>query len=393
MKNRHIIYVGLLLALVGCSSKSQISANGGNYLANPGSIPFSNEHLSKMLRRAYLTISYTFPPASDRNAIENAATITEARSAYNEAIDTLIDGGPARDRIRDYFYNRLGVGTNNSSEELRMPANLGTYIFLNDLPISEFLLAQYAIDDDGNEIPQDANGLPEADQAGYFTTSGFVATYMNGFKFSMIREILGVNLNAKTPYNGFGFYEWPENVINIKYTQSGGINCHDCHRSMDNLRAAFHKYNQNNDYDAGNNQDQNQYNQEPNGSAGSTLEPLDPNTNTPLDAAAAAAYYKLTPNGGLINSPRTLAQEVVNHPKFAEAWTQNLLTIMLDLPEGVPGVNLTVPNHFNGSPAQIAFLQKWSTAFDEMGQKPKTFMRTFLKDADYLIIGYTGEDE
>lgn len=395
----HIFCLVLLLSLAGCT-KNRIAApsEGGSesIYANPDALTFSPEHHAYMLRFTYLQLAYTFPPQSAMDAILNAEDNDAAQIAYEAAIDTLIDSGEIKDRLIDFAFKILGVGDRYSGTETqRYPANLFAYVVLTNKPIDEFLLADYAVDDDGNVVTQTyAGGPPTTAQAGYITMEEYAKKYFDTrFAFKPIREILAINLIAKAPFTNVELFSWREDQMNPKYVsqENNTTLCLTCHQYLNPLRSAFHKYNgAYNTYNAGTTQGTNQYGQED--TVGNPLEPTASNGSA-LSPAQAAPLYKLTENGDPIASPRDLAEELIKHERFAYAWTVRLLTILLNIDEGTPGAGTIVPNPFSANEAQEEFIDRWTTEFKDLDRKPKEFIRKFLKSNSYLVTGYNPTTE
>lgn len=373
-----------------------------SFYAHPETISFSPKHLSLMLRQTYLNLAYSYPPTDDIASIEGSANVAEAKENYDTAIQTLMDSGVMEQRLKDYFFQASGIGSKNGSggpdQKGRYPANIFAYVILNGKPMSELILGTYSVGDNGVPFPQGLDyssgvPLPESIQAGYLTTQKFVEGYMNAFQFAIIREILGMNLLTKAPFTGVDLYRWNDELANAKYEEDvvNNLVCSNCHAAMNPLRGAFQEFNgANQTYVAGLAQGNDQYKQEEADAGGDTLEPRkDDGTDDgePMTPAEAASHYKLTENGSPIASPRDLALEISKHPRFAVAWTTRLLTILLNLDKGSPGVGNVIPDPFSGNDAQVEYLDKWVTKFNELEQIPKDFIVTFLQSPDYLIVG------
>jgi hypothetical protein len=326
--------------------------------------------------------------------IASAPTSSDARALYETAIDKLIDTSLMQNKINDYFAQILyGAGSYEGlSENQRKAVNLGTYVFLTGRPISEFLLAQYQVDDEGLQEPQTfTNGPNEEFQAGYITTRGYSEFYMDQQRFDMAREIMSINFADEAPFPRTELNRWSESTLMNTYRFDPGapdMVCPSCHSALNIIRRAFADYNNsgNNFNNSGRNRGNNQYGMEEN-IGNINVEPRD-ESDTPIPVEEADLLYVITPNGNPVLNPRALAQEVVAHPDFAKGWTERLLSILLDLPYGSPGTTTDVPNHFADSDAQIEFLTNWTTQFNELDQTPKEFFRTFLKSSNFLVLVY-----
>jgi hypothetical protein len=406
--NTRVVHTGKWIALIALLSgglflqscdKSKVSATGGSIYANPDSIQFSPEHYAAMLQRAYLDF-YNLPPASTVNAIENAADNTAAKKAYEDAIDEFVDSGIMKKGWLDYCFTILGVGSSTGGNTVNMPCNLFAYVILQNKPMSEFILADYGIDNAGNQISSDyTNGPPAEAKAGYITMDSFVDMYMNSFQFKMLREVIYGNLCMTAPFTRFKLYGWSESQVNVKYRESGGIKCSNCHAGGDanggfnSLRYAFHNFNGNSGtWQTTNTRSNNYYDMElgAGGADEPSNEPRDA-SDMPVDAATAeATMYKLTEDGEIVSTPRILASEISKHPGFIECWAERLITRILNADPGHPGQNAVAPNYFGETAAQKAYLTKWTAVFNE-DKKPKSFIKAFLKSGDYLILGYQAE--
>lgn len=384
-----VLTVAPVVALQSCT-KSKVSASGSSVYANPDSIQFTPEHLSYMLRFTYSNFNAS-APHSDLDSIENASDDDAAMTAYENAIDKFVDNGTMADGWKQYARSALGVGSDDGDEEERYPENLFAKVVLSGNPISEFILAQYAIDDDGNEVTQNyIDGPPSSAQAGYITMREFEEVYLNQFMFKMVREVINFNLCDTAPYTRITLKAWSQDEINSAYIESGGSFCFSCHTNMNPIRGAWHNFKGNFDYDATNAQNNNQYDEESNEGDGSTLEPRDPATGDPMDEATAeATMYKLTDSGVALDTPRTLAMEIAAHPRYPRCMVERFFSVFLNTDKGHPGINYVVPDHFSENAEQIAYLDEWTAKFNDLNQVPKDFFKTFLKDKSYLILGYT----
>ncbi len=392
-----IAMVGVSLFLQSCD-KNKVSAGGSSVYANPTSVNFSPEHLVVMLKYTYANFN-SAAPRSDIDAILNAKDDTSAKNAYDTAIDTFVDNGTMSNRWKEYARSALGAGSGNSgdgNDEDRYPENLWTKVLLSGDSINEFLLADYAVNDAGSEVSQEYSGGPVASDdvfAGYLTTEAWVKTYVNQFKFKMVREAVGFSLCVAFPNSKIQMYQWPIDVINNTYTESGGIQCHSCHRNMNPVRYTWRKYTSNGSYNAGNTRDNNQYDMETNDGSGLTLEPRDPATGMAVDATTAeASMYKLTDGGAILSSPKVLAQEITSNDRFPRCMVERFLSVFLNIDEGHPGQNYVPPDNFSANEAQIGFLDDMTTKFTELNKVPKDFFKFFLKDKRYLILAINPND-
>lgn len=397
-----------------------------------------------MFRRSMLTLTYKLPSPAVFSNIEDAPSLESARSIYNDHINALLDDPALKQRFRNYFSKILGVGSPYSTDpghRINAAINIWTYVFLNDLPVSEALTAKYIVSDAMEKITDlsynGANGFPEEfDEAhpdypdptaeydpmphpdagrrffsGYFSTEYFLRAYSNRFKFKLIREILAVNLNAAPPYSNLDTYTWPVDMLAQKYRSDPAapeILCHLCHSKINPLRSAFHKigglfhydfkphlfqyyfnalgdhpYEENKSYPY-------QWGQEPPDyeNPDVILEPRNPAdaNNLPFDEEEAFEHFRLTQNGISIHTPYDLALAITAHPRFARSWTERIFTIVLNLNEGIPGPSVQVPDHFSDTEAKQNFINHWTERFIALDQAPKRFLREFLTSDDYLSL-------
>lgn len=397
---RRIGMIALLATLVvsfqSCD-KSKVSASGSSIYSNPDAIQFTGEEYAAALRKMYLDF-YNLPPVSTVAAIEGAADDKAAKEAYEKAVDSFVDSGVMKKGLIDYCFAMLGVGSSTGSSDENMPCNLFAYVILQGKPMSEFILADYGVDNTGNQISSDyTNGPPDDAKAGYLTMETFLDLYLNNFGFRYLREVVYGNLCMTAPFTRFKLYGWTQDQVNLKYRSSGGIECHNCHGGgeanggWNSMRYAIHNFGgSTGNYNAGGvNRNNNYYGMEANDGGGGSLEPRDSNDD-PVDAATAeATLYKLTENGEILDTPRALASEISKHPGFIECWTERFLSRLLNADIGHPGQNAIAPNHFAETEAQKAYLAKWTLVFNE-DKKPKSFLKAFLKSGDYVILGVSG---
>lgn len=387
---KSLLVLILLFSFVNCS-KSRINANVDenttSIYANPETIQFSTEHYQLMLKQTYLKLGYEYPPDADYNAVKNAATMDEAKTAYNIAIENMVNSGVLKDGLLDFFTQILGVG-NPSTETDLSPAYLGVYTVLKGKPMKDFLLFKGAYDEDGTTVTQTyVNGPPTSSQAGYITTQPYFSYWANAFFFKHVREAYVLNLCVKAPFSNVGLNRWSLTEINPKYVQATNnspTQCEACHTVLNIGRGAFHGYEGTTlNWTGAVAQGTNQYGQEPTG----VLEPLNSN-GTPLGASAAAALYKLTENGSPFATPQEWAQRISEHENFAGCWTQRLMTFALGLDPGSPGASPIIPNYFSTNEAGAEFLEQQTTKFKDLGQKPKDYLIYFLQSPYYLVTGY-----
>ncbi|MEZ4846687.1 MAG: hypothetical protein R2877_07070 [Bdellovibrionota bacterium] len=129
------------------------------------------------------------------------------------------------------------------------------------------------------------------------------------------------------PFTRHKLYGWTEDQVNVKYRESGGIKCSNCHAGGDanggfnSLRFAFHNFNGNNgQWMATNTRDNNYYDMELFGAGGASNEPRD-SDDLPVDPTISeTTMYKLTENGAIVSTPRILAEEIASHPGSTECW-------------------------------------------------------------------------
>ena len=387
------LMAALILSFQSCD-KSKVSGSGSSIYSNPDAIQYTPEQYAAALRKMYLDF-YNLPPVSAVASIEDAEDNKAAKEAYEAAVDEFVDSGIMKKGLIDYCFAMLGVGSSTANSTTNMPCNLFAYVILQNKPMSEFILADYGIDNSGNVISSDyTNGPPDDAKAGYLTMESFIDLYLNNFGFRYLREVIYGNLCMTAPFTRFKLYGWTEEQVNVKYRESGGIRCVSCHGGGDanggwnSLRYALHNFGgSTGNYNAGGvNRNNNYYGMEANDGGGGSLEPRDSNDN-PVDAATAeSTMYKLTENGEIVDTPRALASEIAKHPGFTECWTERFLSRLLNADIGHPGQNAVAPNAFAETDAQKAYLAKWTAKFNE-DKKPKSFIKAFLKSGDYVILG------
>ena len=391
-----------LIAMIGAGAfclsscnKSKVSGSGSSIYANPDSIQLTPEHMAYMLKLTYANFNRA-APRSDLDAILEAADDEAAKEAYDAAIDTFVDNGTMASRWKEYARSALGAGSGTSgdgNDENRYPENLWSRVVLSGEPISEFFLAEYGVDDDGNEATNAyIDSLPNNVRAGYATHEVWVDAYVNQFKFKLIREQIGFGLCLTYPITKAGFYNWTDDQLNTTYEESGGIACRSCHTGLNPKRFAWHLFTSNGTYNAGITQGNNQYQMEAGDGGGATLEPRDANDDPVPTVTAEAEMYKMTPDGPILSTPRILAQEIVANENFAPCMVERFLSVFLNIDEGHPGQNYVAPQNFAENEAQVQFLADMTTKFIELNQVPKDFFKYFLKSKSYMILAVNPND-
>ena len=371
-------------------SDSNVSGAGSSAYANPDSIQFTKDNYAYMLKYTYENFEAS-APRSDLDAINNAANDTDAKAAYEKGIDTFVDSGASKHRWTEYFRTINNVGndsTDPAQAYTRYPENLWAYVLLSGKPMSELLLAQYAISDTGAQVAQTyTNGPPTTVQAGYMTMKAFLEVHMNQFMFKITRETLDFNLCDAAPYTKVALNTWDTSTVNTKYTTSGGIQCISCHTFMNPVRGAWHNFDgtqgTNFPYQDGRTRGSQQYKEETNGF---TLEPN--KGGSVLSEADSENYYKLTPTGATLHTPRDLAMELTKNDRFSRCMVERFFSVIFGLPEGHGGQNYVPPDNYSSNDAQVKYLDQWTDTFNQGGQKFTDFFKTILKDKSYLIISY-----
>lgn len=374
--------------LDSCSS-NKVNAGGSSVYANPDSIQYTAENYAYMLNYTYKNFEQPVP-RSALDSIQNAADDEAAKIAYEKAIDAFVDSGVSKARWEKYFRSATGVGDDND-EESRYPEHLFGYVMLSGKPINELILAQYAIDDNGNKVTSNYSPVADtADQAGYFTIQAFLEVHLNSFKFKMVREVVDFNLCDTAPYSRVQLFTWTSTQINTKYTSSGGIQCISCHQNMNPIRGAFHNFdgNGNQNYQANRSRNSDQYREEPGAGDGSTLEPRNSDGSVMDETTSESSMYKLTSGGAALSTPRDLALEISKNARYPRCMVERMFSVIFNTPEGHNGINYVVPDNYAENEAQVKYLDDWTDKFNEANQIPKDFLKTILKDKSYLVISY-----
>lgn len=376
----------------GCA-KSRVSGsateNTTSIYANPETIQFTAEDRAKMFKQVYLKLGYEFPPQAAYDAIAKAADNDAAKIAYEKGIADLISSGDLKDSLLDFFVKILGVGDVGTGTNLE-PALLGTYVVLKNKPISEFFLADYGYDMNGNITnPTYTNGPPKSAMAGFMTTQAYFNFWANKFGFKWLREVLALGVGDRAPFPKADFYAWTDKQLAPKYlaeTTGSNLHCQGCHGILNSKRGALHGYDLVNKVWTGTyTQGTDQYTEELNDSTG--LEPRNDN-GTIMATATAAKLFKLTENDSPISTPKQFAQQIVKHKRFASSWAERLIVYSLGLDPGSPGAPPTIPDNFSGNEAKTAFLEKWTTKLADKNFIASEFLKEFLTSADFLVTGY-----
>lgn len=395
----------VLVGLQACTPESTISETPGNVCVQPEAISFTKNQLAESLRTTTLRLTYESANIADLEAIRNASSVTEARTLYNNAIDSLVDSTQMRPAIKNFFIKKFGVWSDDARQpEMRQPVNLATYIFLAGKSIDELFLADYAVDDNFIEIDATYSRGPAKEQlAGFITLQAYLDAYIdNQFRFNIVREVLGNALNDTAPYTNIDIYRWSPGMLSPLYrfdpTVSDELDCQPCHVVNNWARLVFRNYiNPNNGAELQATTDQvlpnigfvpprTQFMSEDQDkdNPGNALEPRNPESDMPYLQEDITNYIKLTETGPTLDQPRDLALALVAHEAFAPAWTENILALAMGMETGNSGPNKVVARHFSETDAQKTFLAKWTGVFEANGRVPKELFREFLKDNQFL---------
>lgn len=389
-----VVGMALLLITQSCIT-NRISADTSTKVLSTQESSFSPNDLAMILRQTYYNFDVPVPQSA-LDLIQNSSSEEDAKKAYDSAIDEFIDSGVMSAQLRLIGRQMLGTINSAGNPASRYAENLFAYVITHGLPISELILATYAIDDNDEKVSAEytdnSNNIispPDDAKAGYLTYDMYLSQYLTASAFRMDREIIGIHLCDTAPYSKFESFSWKVGEVNSKYrVADDGMSCVSCHAKKNPLRGAWHGFTISTRlYNPVRPQSQDQYGQELIGSSGSTLEPRINETDQVMPAAEAeSTMYRFKENGPAILTPRALAKEIIKEPRFGQCWTERLLAIFLNLNPGSPGQGFTPPNNFSSSDEQIAFLNKWAEKFNDEKQVPQEWIRSFLKDMDYLTL-------
>ncbi|MCB0326728.1 MAG: hypothetical protein KDD52_03830 [Bdellovibrionales bacterium] len=375
--------------LIAACSTSNIGTQSLSTFESSEDIVFSKEHLKQTLTTFSQTMTYVSPNPVLLQNIESAANLDDARQAYEQGVEDVIDNFDnlpnLKERMMDYFIAILGVGEKGGTLEENIPALLFTWTVLNDNPIEDALLKDDgAYNGDGNLVAMSKpSGMPASEASGYATSVAFLDEYSEQFKFRLSRELWAHNLCDVAPWSKLNISKWNSTMIHDKYkdqTQTTGINCATCHTVSAVSRFAFRKLDSDNNYVSnmarGNNfygMEDSSYGGEPRHSDGSAM-----------TESESLPHYKLFSGGQIMDSPKVFMEAIVDHERFPLCWSLRLITILLDRNIGQPGQSVAVPDDGSGNKAEEAFVQKWAETFNENGRRPLSFIKQFAKSNDYI---------
>lgn len=236
---------------------------------------YSNETYAAALRSASFKLRGELPQSWETHWV-----LTEGRTAYESRIDAYLTSPQLAPTLRTWFRSQYGLGDGmvtvvdpvsaaNVNVNLDGPANLATYLVVNDLPWTGILDADYCVDNALSPVACTGN-TPANERAGILSDQAFLRMYGKSEAFNFQRVSMTEQLTSCSIYPVADSPLTRRNDdaaatpaddpavpprIHAKYQgamqgdEGSEIACHACHSALISRRAAFAKFDVDGFYD------------------------------------------------------------------------------------------------------------------------------------------------
>lgn len=256
MKNL-ILIVAAALLVFGCSFQGMETINESS---SQKSANYDPNNLTQALRTAASRLVLRQPTASE---FDQAAQGVDGYSAVIQSYltnkrfaspqvtgdtdaEVAARGGALLQEHKNYFEQAGAEGTIDRDE----PANIATYIVVNDRPWFEATTASYCVDDAFQQISRCSTYASDADAqanaAGIITTRAWIRRNKSPYNFHIVNMVFKKFLCSQYPdANDPGM---PKTMISTKKktftsNNNAGMDCYFCHRSINPKAWLFYGYN------------------------------------------------------------------------------------------------------------------------------------------------------
>lgn len=195
-----------LLATAACDA-ANTRPGGSNTGPTPTpDSPFTNENYAAALRSASVKLRGKLPDPADTQAV-----LADGEVAYNAIIDEYLDPGSNADlipQVRGFYRSMFLMGQTIGGVNYDLPANLATYLFVNDGSVKDLVTAQYCVDNNLNVMDQataavECEGAPEGERAGIISTRAFLKKFgqpdtVNMRRVSVVHQMFACGIYPDT---------------------------------------------------------------------------------------------------------------------------------------------------------------------------------------------------
>ncbi len=361
----------LLIHILGLACSKSSTQSNTSSTSTTSSSSYTSDQLLNAFRSVSLRTTLALPKTEDVDALLAA---TDAKTAYDNFVDSYVGGEGLRATLTDYFRVIFGMGGDPDDPSQDDPSRLAVYIVMNDLSYTELVTANYKIDTNGLQVVGQDSGAPLFAVAGFLTLKSWLQAYAgNNFLFNYVRETARVASCFHYPDPDTSFFSWDESNIATKYLATADINCHECHKTMNVRRSVWYKFDQNGSYrdtpSSGN-----MYGHEPPpGTGGSEV-------SEPLQGAG----FKYT---DVITTPATLGQQIAASDRFGRCAARRFLAFSLGYDTGSAGQNGRLPFDFDSSSREgdKQLLDTWTVKLQsDHSMKIRSFLKAFFKSDDFI---------
>lgn len=276
----------------------------------------SMAQLEKSLRVASLTLLSRDPRPAE------IARLATGLAGYRGVITEYLSSDAFRSGQLSYYRNWFEMAGTTNGINFDEPANLATYLAVNDMDFRGVLTADYCIDGSLNRVPcsafQSAADVP-LQAAGVLTTRAFLSKWVGPFNFKRVDHALRAFACRTYPDErdtGLTEAEISNSVKTFASTTATPA-CYACHRTMNPRAALFYSFDRNGFY-----------NPNPRARDGTLTDVGAVSTRADLLTAGAQPRY----HGAAVTSVRQYAERFANTQSFRDCLAQRLINQMLGRP-------------------------------------------------------------
>ena len=195
-----------LVATAGCDAANTLPGSKNTGPTPTPDSPFSNETYAAALRSASVKLRGKLPAAADTQAV-----LADGEAAYNPIIDRYLDPGQNADlvpQVRGFYRSLFLMANTIGGTNYDLPANLATYLFVNDGSVADLVTAQYCVDNGLNVMDQttaaaECEGAPEGERAGVISTRAFLKKFgqpdtVNMRRVSVVHQLFACGIYPDT---------------------------------------------------------------------------------------------------------------------------------------------------------------------------------------------------
>jgi hypothetical protein len=299
----------LFLFALGCSGfepDTHISSRG-QIVQNVGTI----KQRQSAFRKASLVLLNRAPSLHEIESVQSTAD-------YIAAMEAILSSESFLHTMRTYHQQYFELDGSEDGVNYNEPANLATQLISANDDFRKIVTADYCIDDTLNKVACTAfSSLEEQSQnaAGVLTTQAFLKEFSGPFNFKRVKHFF--KAFACKEYPDVSDPGLPEAMISESIkpfaSESGGIHCYSCHKSMNSRASLFYQFNINGQFDLN-----------PSIELSTKTDTGSVSTIADLLEAEAVPEFRGLP----VDKVQDLAKEFVNHSDFADCLSKRFINFL-----------------------------------------------------------------